>query len=283
MSSADSGTAGTPTPLLTEALGAARKQLRITEERGVATIEFTRPEKRNAISFEMWEAFARVMPVLGADSDIDVVVLRGTPGGHFSSGADISEFATLRSGIEGAHRYNDAVEAGERAIIDFPRPTIALVQGYAIGGGAQIALACDLRYCDDTARFAITPAKLGLVYGLASTQRLVETVGPAWARWILFTGQQLDASRAAAIGLVHDVLAPADLTRTVYQTAERMGGLARGSIEGAKALVAFSEDDGCSTSPADLLNESILSNEYAEGIASFLGKRPADFHAARTR
>ena len=173
----------------------------------MATIELRRPDKHNAISYAMWQAFARLMPVLAADDEVEVVLLRGSSGGPFSAGADIAEFRTLRSDPEGARRYGEAVEAGERAIIDFPKPTIALIEGFAIGGGTQLAVACDLRVCGEGSRFGVTPAKLGIVYALASTERLVETVGAAWARWILLTGELLDASTALRIGLVHEVVA----------------------------------------------------------------------------
>ena len=103
------------------------------------------------------------MPALADDDGCDVVVLRGTPGGPFSAGADISEFQTLRADPDGARRYGEAVEAGEQAVIRFPKPTVALVEGFAIGGGSQVALACDLRVCEPRSRFGITPAKLGMI------------------------------------------------------------------------------------------------------------------------
>jgi enoyl-CoA hydratase/carnithine racemase len=269
--------------LLRAAVGAASGQLELTVSEGVGTIAFTRPEKRNAISFEMWSAFARIMPALAGLSEVDVVVLRGTTGGHFSAGADIAEFTTLRSDIDGARRYNDAVEAGERAIIEFPRTTVAAVQGYAIGGGAQVALACDLRLCDPTARFAITPAKLGLVYGLASTRRLVETVGPAWARWILFTGRQLDAETSLRIGLVHEVHEAEEFGAVLTEVTEGISSLARGSIEGSKEFVAgvAGNDTMTAARGADIFDASIRSPEYSEGVRAFLDKRTPDFRAAR--
>jgi enoyl-CoA hydratase/carnithine racemase len=129
----------------------------------------------------MWLALARLMPALAADDAVDVVVLRGTPGGPFSAGADIAEFQTLRADAAGARRYGEAVEAGEQALIAFPKPTVALVEGFAIGGGTQLAAACDLRVCETGSRFGVTPAKLGIVYALGSTARLVEVGGSAWS------------------------------------------------------------------------------------------------------
>jgi enoyl-CoA hydratase/carnithine racemase len=268
-----------------DVLGDAAGSLIVSREDGIVTVGLNRPDKHNAISYAMWSAFARLMPVLADDDEVDVVIVRGTSGGPFSAGADISEFTTLRSGPDGARRYSEAVAAGERAIIEFPKPTIALVQGFAIGGGTQVAVACDLRVCDTTATFGVTPAKLGIVYALASTARLVETVGAAWARWILLTGDLLDADQALRIGLVHEVLGPAEVEERAYALARMLSERARNSLTAGKALIerAFAgrlEEDA---EVRDLYARSWTSAEYAEGVAAFLAKRPPDFAAARRK
>jgi enoyl-CoA hydratase/carnithine racemase len=266
-----------------DVLGDAAESLVVSRDGGIVTVRMDRPDKHNAISFAMWTAFGRLMPVLAADEGVDVVVLRGTPGGPFSAGADISEFTTLRSDPEGARRYSEAVAAGEGALIAFPKPTIALVQGFAIGGGTQVAVACDLRVCDTTSRFGVTPAKLGIVYALGSTARLVETVGAAWARWILLTGDLLDASAALRIGLVHEVLEPDAVEERAYALARTLASRARISLTGGKALIdrahagRLDEDDDVQ----DLYARSWGSREYAEGVAAFLAKRAPDFAEAR--
>ena len=268
-------------------LGDAAPHLSVTREGGVVTIAFTRPDKHNAISYAMWQAFGRLMPALAADDTCDVVVVRGTPGGPFSSGADIAEFSTLRADPDGARLYGAAVEAGEQAVIRFPKPTVALIEGFAIGGGSQIALACDLRVCESGSRFGITPAKLGIVYALGSTARLVEVVGPAWARWILFTGDLLDADTALRIGLVHEVVAPGSGQGTVeeraYALARTMAGRAQVSLVGGKEMVARAAGGRLEEDAAVLAvyEASWTSAEYAEGVAAFLGKRSPDFPAAR--
>jgi enoyl-CoA hydratase/carnithine racemase len=255
--------------------------LRVTREGTVATVELHRPDKHNAISFAMWEGFAQVLPELGTDDDVDVVVLRGTPGGPFSAGADISEFQELRLRPEDAERYGAAVAAGERAVIECAKPTVALVQGWAIGGGTQVAVACDLRVCDSTARFGVTPAKLGIVYALQSTARLVDVVGQAWASWILMTGELLDAPTALRIGLVHEVAD--DVEARAYELAAVLASRARISLTGAKQLIARSvagervEDDAVRA----LYTASLTSPEYAEGVRAFLDKRAPDFRGAR--
>ncbi|MCA0329230.1 MAG: enoyl-CoA hydratase/isomerase family protein [Actinobacteria bacterium] len=271
------------TSYLQDAVGDAAGQIEVAVEDGLATVTLTRPDKHNAISFAMWEAFARVMPALGADDDVDVVLLRGIPGGPFSAGADIAEFRDLRSDVESAERYGEAVTSGERAIIACAKPTIAAVEGFAIGGGTQIAAACDLRVCGESSRFAVTPSRLGIVYALPSTARLVETVGAAWARWILLTGDQIDAGTALRIGLVHEVVADDEVVARSEQIATTLASRARVSLVGAKALIARAaggrlvEDDDVRA----VYHASLASNEYAEGVAAFLDKRPADFRTAR--
>ncbi len=262
-----------------DAVDVAEGGLAVDVTAGLATVELHRPERRNAVSFGMWTALGQLMPVLDAADSVDVVLLRGTPGGPFSAGADISEFQELRRRPEDAERYGAAVAAGEGALLAFGKPTVALVEGYAIGGGTQLALACDLRVCDEAARFGITPAKLGIIYSLPSTARLVDVVGAGWASWILLTGELLDAGEALRIGLVHEV-------RPVGQAAERALALAallseraRISLTGAKTLlrrVAAGEraDDRAA---GELYHRSYASAEYAEGVAAFLAKRAATF------
>ncbi len=255
------------------ALGEAAEHLNVTLDDGVATVELSRPDKHNAISYAMWQAFGRLMPVLATDDDVEVVLLRGTPGGPFSAGADIAEFRSLRSDPDGARRYGEAVEAGEQAIIE----------GFAIGGGTQVAVACDLRVCGEGSRFGVTPAKLGIVYALPSTERLVETVGAAWARWILLTGDLLDAQTALRIGLVHEVVPDDAVVDRAHAVARTVASRAQVSLLGGKAMVQrvvtgrLEEDEEVLA----VYEQSWASAEYAEGIAAFLAKRPPDFPAAR--
>jgi enoyl-CoA hydratase/carnithine racemase len=262
-------------------LGDAAGALVVEQDGGVATVTLNRPDKHNAINLAMWQAFGRLMPALAADDDVDVVVFRGSPGGPFSAGADISEFTTLRKTPGDAERYGEAVTSGERAIITFPKPTVAMIEGFAIGGGSQVALACDLRLCTPRSRFGITPAKLGIVYALQSTARLTDVVGPAWASWILMTGDLIDAETALRIGLVHEVRE--DLEARTGELVATLSSRARVSLLGAKALIGKTlagirvEDDEVRQHYYD----SLHSPEYAEGVDAFLAKRAPDFRAAR--
>lgn len=250
--------------------------LRLSYDGTTAVLEFDRPAKRNAISFEMW----RALPDLAAQvvsSGARVLVVRG--GEHFSAGADISEFGTLRSGADGARAYSAAVNAGERALATLPIPTLAAITGFCIGGGAEIALACDIRLAADDARFGITPAKLGIVYHFTSTKQLVDTVGPAWAKQILYSGDLFDAATALRIGFVNELHTAEAVHTRAMELADRIAGRAGVSVRGAKTIVnrvldGQAEEDDEVHALYDAAHES---EEYAEGVRAFLEKRPPRF------
>jgi enoyl-CoA hydratase/carnithine racemase len=241
----------------------------------VATLTIDRPAKRNAMSFEMWSALPGLLGEVEADESVRALVIRGTD--HFSAGADISEFTSLRADPGGARRYGAAVHAGERSIATLTKPAIAAVTGVCVGGGCELALACDLRVAASGARFGITPAKLGIVYNATSTKRLVDAVGPAWARQILFTGEIIDAATALRIGLVNELCA--DPVTRATELAHTMASRSQVSVRGAKTIIAritdghHDEDESVHA----LYEASVTSADYAEGVAAFLAKRPPRF------
>ncbi|MET0233280.1 MAG: enoyl-CoA hydratase-related protein [Kibdelosporangium sp.] len=247
--------------------------VRVETAGAVATLTIDRPAKRNAMSLAMWSAIPRL---LAQAEQARVLLIQG--GEHFSAGADISEFSTLRSGADGATRYSDAVHAAERAIAEFPKPTIAVINGFCIGGGCEIALACDLRIAADDARFGITPAKLGIVYSFTSTKQLVDAVGKAWAKQILFTGEIVDAATALRIGLVNELHPAADLPARAKQLAETIVSRSQVSLNGAKTIVGkIADNEQEDDSVRALYDEAVHSAEYAEGVQAFLEKRPPRF------
>lgn len=245
----------------------------------VATLTLNRPDSRNAIRLSMYRELPSLLSGIDADPSVKVLVVRGAGTKSFAAGADISEFRDVRADAESARSYNEQVAAAERALDGMSKPTIAMVHGYCIGGGCGLALACDLRFGDTNARFAITPAKLGLVYSLESTKRLVDVVGPAQAKWILFSGQQLDAERALATGLADMVADPGELAERTYAFAELVGQRAQFSVRAAKdivrRIVGGQVDDDEAT--AQLRNSSFDTEDYAEGVRAFLEKRPPRF------
>ena len=146
-----------------------------------ARIVLNRPDRRNAITRAMWRALPAIRAAIEAREDLLVALVEGE-GAHFSAGADIVELGEVYRDAAATRDYGDAVQDGLKALMGLDRPTIAVIRGVAIGAGLGLALACDLRFCADDAHLAITPAKLGLVYGHAETRRLIELVGPSRAK-----------------------------------------------------------------------------------------------------
>jgi len=245
----------------------------------IAMITFNRPDKHNALTIEMFREIPRIFGELDADQRVKVIVVRGAGERAFASGADIAEFRELRSTPEDAAHYNLAVAVAEDAIEASSKPTIAHVHGYCIGGGCGVAVACDFRLADTKARFAITPARLGIVYSVEPTKRLYDLVGPAQAKLLLMTGRQITAQRAHEIGLVEEVHEPDHLADAVRSFAESLCRASQVSIRTTKDMVrrvsaGQSRDDSVTTA---LREESYTLPDYAEGVSAFLEKRAPEF------
>ena len=255
------------------------QDLLVEEKDGIATLTLNRPQSHNAINMGMYQALPDLVAGLDKDPDVKVIVVRGAGEKSFASGADITEFEKERGSAAAARNYNEKVAAAERAIEGLSKPTIAMIHGYCIGGGAGLALACDLRFADTRARFAITPAKLGLVYSLESTKRVVDLAGPSRAKWILVSGQQIQAQRAWELGLFDELVEPDELEKYTYEFAEVITSRAQFSVrmgkEMVRRVVAGQVDDDEST--VDIRNSSFDTDDYAEGVKAFLAKRPPEF------
>jgi enoyl-CoA hydratase/carnithine racemase len=253
--------------------------LLVERDGAVATVVLNRPDSHNAITLEMYKAIPALFASLDTDESVKVVVVRGAGTKAFASGADISEFEEVRGNADSAKAYNQRVAAAERAIEGVNKPTIALIHGYCIGGGCGLALSCDLRFGDDRTRMAITPAKLGLVYSLESTKRLVDLVGPARTKWILMSGQQIGAEQAQRLGLLDELSTVEDLDKITYDFAQLLTTRAQFSVRAAKSIVGRIlsgqvEDDEKTT---ELRNSSFDTEDYAEGVRAFLEKRTPRF------
>ncbi len=251
----------------------------IDREGAVATLTINRPDTRNAISLGMYQELPKLVRSVEDDPNVKVLVVRGAGTKAFAAGADIAEFEEVRGDAESARRYNEHVAAAEQAIEGMTKPSIAMVHGFCIGGGCGLALACDMRFCDHNGRFGITPAKLGLVYSLESTKRLVDVVGPAQAKWILFSGLHVDAERALRIGLADSVHAPDELATATTEFAQTIATRAQHSVRATKEIVrrinaGQAEDDAATT---ELRNSSFDTGDYAEGVRAFLEKRSPNF------
>ena len=192
----------------------------------VGHLVFNNPERHNAVSLDMWAAAEAVVADFRADDAIRVMVVSGAGGKAFVSGADISRFERDRATEEAIERYGKLVGRAYTAFYEFPKPTIAMIRGYCIGGGMALAMCCNMRIATETSKFGIPAAKLGLGYGFAGIKRLVDVVGPSFAKEIFYTARQFSAAEAAAMGLVNHVVADsaleayvADLTAAMVSNA----------------------------------------------------------------
>ncbi len=207
------------------------------DDGAIGLITLNRPERHNALTLSMWQQFAASARALGADSATRVIVVRGAGERAFASGADLHELATHRQTPDGAAAYHEAVEDAFAALASVAQPVIAMIHGYCIGGGCELAVACDLRIADDRARFGIPATKLGIVLGVDELRRLVNLVGIAGAKEILFTARQFDAHDALRSGLVNQVVAAEVLEETVLTTARQIVANAPSAISAAKSLL----------------------------------------------
>ncbi|GAC1340020.1 MAG: enoyl-CoA hydratase [Myxococcales bacterium] len=241
---------------------------------------FNNPARHNAVSVEMWRAVPEILAEYQRDDAIRVVVLAGAGGKAFVSGADISEFEQKRSSRETVLAYNAIADRANRAILDFPKPTIAMIQGYCIGGGLGVAVCCDLRFATEDARFAVPAAKLGLGYAYAGIQRLTHVVGPSFAKEIFFTARQFDAAEALQMGLVNRLKPAAGLEAWVQETAKTIGGNAPLTISAVKLAIAESHKDPAQRDLAACqaaTDACFASEDYIEGRTAFMEKRKPMF------
>ena len=264
---------------MTTSEAAAEPALRTETAGTIATLIAGNPARMNAFTARMWSAIPDAVQRAVDDPSVRVIVVRGAGTKAFSAGADISEFETARSG-EAAAQYDALNHAAFEALIHCPKPTIAMIHGFCLGGGLAVALCCDMRFCAPDAQFAIPAAKLGIGYNQRWVRPLLAAVPPARAKEILFTGRRFSADEAAAMGLVNRVVPKAELEPHVHALAAEIAQNAPLTIRAAKATV-----DALAVLPlpadADRLDQMIFacfaSDDYAEGRRAFLEKRKPRF------
>ena len=247
---------------------------------GVGYMTFNNPERHNAVSLDMWEAAQGILADFAADQAVRVVVVTGAGGKAFVSGADISKFEKERSSKEAIDRYNVAVDKANTAVYEFPKPTIAMIRGYCIGGGVGLALCCDLRICSDNSKFGVPAAKLGLGYGFKGIKKLVDVVGPSFAKEIFFTARQFTAAEALTMGLVNRVLPDGELETYVNDYAAIISGNAPLTVNSVKYIVGEAvkpESERNLQKCGDLVAACFASNDYKEGRTAFMEKRKPAF------
>jgi enoyl-CoA hydratase/carnithine racemase len=251
--------------------------LLVTRDGPVALLTIDRPEKRNAMTAGMWAALPAVLAPLADDPAVRVVVVTGA-GPSFCAGADISD---LLGGTDPADPMADVRRdnlAAQAALRDFPKPTVAMIRGHCIGGGVEIAASCDLRFTDPSGVFGVTPAKVGIVYTPRSTKALVDLVGPAMTKYLLFSGELIDADTALRAGLVDRLVPADDFESEVHRFAGILAGRSALTQRATKEVVAaLTEGDDGEAQVAGWYRRTIEAGELAEGVAAFTGRRPPRF------
>ncbi|NKC29599.1 enoyl-CoA hydratase/isomerase family protein [Falsiroseomonas selenitidurans] len=254
--------------------------LRLLRQGAIATLLIDSPARRNAMRRDMWQALPDLVAEAEADPAIALLCLVGE-GAHFCGGADISEFASGYATPQAAAESNAQIRAAVEALAGCTKPTLALIRGACVGGGVALALACDLRLASDTARFAVTPVKLGLIYSQADTQRLMQAVGAGRAKEMLFSARQVPAAEALAIGLVDRLWPETDFDAAIAAYAEGLAATSRPALRGVKAMVAGIAAGAPPDAPdlAALFEAPFQGEDFAEGSAAFLARRPPRFTA----
>jgi enoyl-CoA hydratase/carnithine racemase len=254
--------------------GTDKMQSRIEGRIGILT--FNNPEKHNAVSFDMWSAAEAILDRFLADPEVRVIVLTGAGGKAFVSGADISKFADERASEDAVRRYNALVERLYARIYEMPKPTVAMIRGYCIGGGLNLAICCDLRVATEGSRFALPAAKLGLGYGYGGIRRYIQTVGTPVTKQIFFTARQFSAAEALAWGVVDRVVGDAELEPTVMDLANAIADNAPLTVACIKRCTIEAQkeaEDRDLEACAAMVKACFASRDYVEGRQAFLEKR----------
>ena len=244
----------------------------------VSQLVLNRPERRNALTRAMWQALPRLLSEAAARPDLRVLIVRGA-GGAFASGADIGEFEDVYATPQSADAFSREVAEALDALAAFPMPVIARIDGACIGAGCGIALACDLRFCTPQSKFGITPAKLGLLYPLNDTRRLVDAVGQQAARDMLFSARHLDGREAAAAGLVSACMEAADMDALIDERVQQIASRSAASLRGLKHILNLIADGTVSDTAETraLFRSAFDGADFAEGYRAFLEKRAPEF------
>lgn len=253
-------------------------KLRIERDGSIGCMVLDNVERRNAVNGEMWRAIPEAVKEFVADADIRCIVLRGAGTAAFAAGADISEFEKNRSSQDNVKTYEGWIDAAHYAIETSPKPVIALIHGFCVGGGMALALSCDLRYCAHDSQFAVPAARLGLGYGVHGHNRLVSTVGQAAAREIMYSARRYSAQEALAMGLVNRILPSDELDAYVRKMAADLVSNAPLTMATSKAIInELIEAKGDFAEAQRMIARCMASEDYIEGRRAFMEKRKPVF------
>lgn len=245
---------------------------------GIARLTLSQPKRRNALTAAMWQAIPNLLNELTKDKRLRVLIVTGD-GDHFAAGADISEFETLYATAESSAKIGADIQRACEALSAVPVPTIAMIRGACVGGGCGISLCCDLRFADSTAKFGITPAKLGLVYPFCDIARLIDAVGVSNASDILLSARIMEASEAKTMGLVNRVVEVDALEEMVLDYAVGVSALSSESLRGMKSMISTyrggQRQDTKDT--REKFSAGFTSKDFSEGFRAFLEKRKPNF------
>lgn len=254
------------------------ERIQSRKEGAVGWLVFNNPERRNAVSLDMWEAIPSVLAEFETDSEVRIIVLAGAGDKAFVSGADISQFESQRSGAEAVQHYEEVAEAAQLRLQSFDKPVLAMIRGYCLGAGLNIANVCDLRIAADDARFGIPAAKMGLGYRASSMKNLVDTVGAAFAREIMITGRQFTAAEALHMGLIHKITPVGELEKTTREYCEMISANAPLTMRTAKRMIReLLKQDYDAALLKKWMKECFDSADYTEGRKAFMEKRKPVF------
>lgn len=259
---------------------ASSGRIRVAIDGPIATVVIDNPARRNALNFAMWQQLGDALDRLEADPAVRCIVVRGEGGKAFASGADISEFDAMRSSPEAVATYNLACERAMDRLSEIAKPTIAMIEGFCVGGGMALAVSCDIRIAATDARFSIPAAKLGVGYDYPGISRLVAIVGPSRAKEIFFTARLFEAAEVRDMNLINTLVAPGALAATVAETATLIAGNAPLTIAAIKLAVTTAtaepgQRDLAACHAAELA--CFQSEDYAEGRKAFAEKRKPVF------
>lgn len=244
-------------------------------------VVFNNPERHNAVSLEMWDAVEVALSAFKDDDDIRVLVLSGAGGKSFVSGADISKFESERGSKDATAHYNARLKVVYDTIENYTKPTIAMIDGYCIGGGLNLAACTDMRIASAKSKFAMPAAKLALGYPFDAIRRLVNAIGAASAKQLMFTAKSIDAETALKLGLVQEVVAEAELTHRVDELSATISGNAPMTVRAMKFIatqVMHPDPSARDLARCDeMVSACFESEDYVEGRKAFMEKRKPEF------